>query len=172
MDVIFNCPKCEQELAVDSTGAGSEINCPACGQLMTIPEPETITPRNGPEAGHHPRVEPHTVNPISTSAAAKIEMHLRVPTNKEHTESLIAKPLAPLEVTAKSESDRKIRVKTIRHTDCIEVGHDKYDEVLTNFLQKIGESNIISITGINYTHLDIGSQKLLTEFGVTIMYRG
>jgi len=171
MDVIFNCPKCEQELAVDSAGAGSEINCPACGQLMTIPEPETITPHNGPEAGHQVRIEPHTVNPIATSAAAKIEMHLRVPINKEHTESLIAKPLAPLEVTAK-ETDRKIRVKTIRHTECIEVGHDKYDEVLTNFLAKVGESNIISITGINYTHLDIGSQKLMTEFGVTIIYRG
>jgi hypothetical protein len=138
---------------------------------MTIPEPESITPRNGPEAAHQPRVEPHTINPIATSAAAKIEMHLRVPSNKEHTESLIAKPLTPLEVTAK-ETDRKIRVKTIRHTDCIEVGHDKYDEVLTNFLVKVGEANIISITGINYTHLDIGTQKLMTEFGVTIIYRG
>jgi len=171
MDVIFNCPKCDQELAVDSSGAGSEINCPACGQLMTIPEPESLTTRNGPEAAHQARIEPHTVNPISTSAGAKVEMHLKVASNKDHTESLITKPLAPLEVTAK-ETDRKIRVKTIRHTDCIEVGHDKYDEVLTNFLVKVGESNIVSITGINYTHLDIGTQKLLTEYGVTIIYRG
>jgi transcription elongation factor Elf1 len=169
MDVIFNCPKCEQELAVDSSGAGSEITCPACGQAITIPEPESVSAPANAENGV--RLEAHTVNPISSSAAAKIEMHLRVPSDKQHGEMLIAKPLTPLEVAAK-ESDRKIRVKTIKHTDCIEVGHDKYDEVLTNFLVKVGEANIISINNINYPHLDIGTQKLLTEFGVTIIYRG
>jgi len=87
------------------------------------------------------------------------------------TESLISKPLPPLEVAAK-ETDKKIRTKTIKHTDCIEVGHDKFDEVVSNFLGKVGESNIISITPLTYTHLDIGSQKLLTDFGVLIVYRG
>jgi len=118
-----------------------------------------------------PRAEVHPINPIASSAAAKVEMHLRVPVHTTPTESLITKPLAPLEVAAK-ESDRKIRVKTIKHTDCIEVGHDKFDEVVTNFLIKIGESNMISITTLTYTHLDIGTQKLLTDFGVMIVYRG
>jgi hypothetical protein len=115
-------------------------------------------------------MEAHPVNPIASSAAARVEMHLKVPSNKA-TESLIAKPLAPLEVAAK-ETDKKIRVKTIRHTDCIEVGHDRFDEIVSNFLMKVGETNIISITALTYTHLDIGSQKLLTEFGVLIIYRG
>lgn len=97
-------------------------------------------------------------------------MHLKVPSHKQ-TESLIEKPKAPLEVAAK-ESDRKIRVKTIKHTDCIEVGHDKFDEVVSNFLGKTGESNIVSITTLTYTHLDIGSQKLMTDFGVMVVYRG
>lgn len=172
MDLIFNCPKCEQELAVDSSGAGSEINCPSCGEAITIPEPESAVPRPGVDNGEtaSPRVEPHPVNPIATSAAARVEMHLRVPSNKA-AESLIAKPLAPLEVAAK-ETDRKIRVKTIKHTDCIEVGHDKFDEVVTNFLVKVGETNIISINTLSYTHLDIGTQKLLTDYAVMIVYRG
>ena len=84
---------------------------------------------------------------------------------------MIAKPLVPLEVAAKG-ADKKIRSRTIRHTDCIEVGHDKYDEVVTNFLNKIGEANIINITPINYTNLDIGTQKLMTEYGIFIIYRG
>jgi ribosomal protein S27E len=172
MDVIFNCPKCEQELAVDSTGAGTEIQCPACGESIVIPEPETVMPRGGiptlPSDGT--RVEAHPVNPISSSAAARVELHLKVPTVKS-SESLIAKPLVPLEVAAK-ESDKKIRTKTIRHTDCIEVGHDKFDEVVTNFLSKVGETNIISINPINYTYLDIGTQKLMTEYGVLVVYRG
>ena len=169
MDVIFNCPRCEQELAVDSSGAGSQIACPSCGETITIPEPESPVPRPGMDTDA-PRVEPHPVNPIASSAAARVEMHLRVPSHKT-TESLIEKPPPPLEVAAKT-SDKHIRVKTIKHTDCIEVGHDKFDEVVTNFLGKVGEPNIISITTLSYTHLDIGSQKLMTDFGVMIVYRG
>jgi len=173
MDVIFNCPKCEQELAVDSSGAGTEINCPSCGELIVIPEPHAPAPRAG---NGNPVVAPpasggvHPVNAIASSAAAKVEMHLRVRSDKR-AESLIAKPLAPLEVAAK-ESDRKIRVKTIKHTDCIEVGHDKFDEVVSSFLVKVGEANIINISPMSYTHIDIGSQKLLTDFAVMIVYRG
>jgi DNA-directed RNA polymerase subunit RPC12/RpoP len=173
MDVIFNCPKCEQELAVDSSGAGSEIECPSCGETIVIPEPASVVPRSGvavPNDGSASRVEAHPVNPISSSAAAKVELHLKVPSNKA-AEVLIAKPLVPLDVAAK-ESDRKMRVKTIRHTDCIEVGHDRFDEVVSGFLAKVGETNIISIHPINYTFLDIGTQKLMTEYGVLVIYRG
>jgi DNA-directed RNA polymerase subunit RPC12/RpoP len=171
MDLIFNCPKCDQELAVDASGAGTEIECPNCGEPITIPEPKPTALRgneNGPGAAS--RVEAHPINAIAASAAAKVERHLRVPV-RATTESLIEKPLAPLEVAAK-ESDRKIKVKTIKHTDCIEVGHDKFDEVLSNFLIKVGEPNIVSITPMTYTHLDIGSQKLMTDYAVMVVYRG
>src|SRR5437868_5602670 len=169
MDVIFNCPKCDQELAVDSSGAGSEIECPSCAEMIVIPGPDSGNAR--PLMGASSGGDGNPVNPIASSAAARVEMHLRVPVHKTPTESLIEKPLAPLEVAAK-ETDKKIRVKTIKHTDCIEVGHDKFDEVVTNFLNKIGEPNVISITTLTYTHLDIGSQKLLTDFGVMIVYKG
>lgn len=169
MDVIFNCPKCDQELAVDSSGAGTEIECPSCGETIVIPGPDSGGAR--PLAGAVARGDGNPINPIASSAAAKVEMHLRVPVHKTPSESLIEKPLAPLEVAAK-DSDKKIRVKTIKHTDCVEVGHDKFDEIVTNFLGKVGESNIVSITTLTYTHLDIGSQKLMTDFGVMILYRG
>jgi hypothetical protein len=171
MDVIFNCPKCDQELAVDSSGAGSEIDCPSCGESIIIPGPDSNVAR--PLAGAAIGADRGGSGPVSamaSSAAAKVEMHLRVPVHKT-TESLIEKPLAPLEVAAK-DTDKKIRVKTIKHTDCIEVGHDKFDEMVTNFLGKVGEANIISLTTITYTNLDIGSQKLMTEFGLLIVYRG
>jgi hypothetical protein len=172
MDVIFNCPHCEQELAVDSSGAGAELNCPSCGETITIPEPQSGVPRPaGDGAPATPaRVEPRPVNAMASSAAAKVELHLKVPTNKT-AESLITKPLVPLEAAAKA-TDKGLKTKTIRHTDCIEVGHDKFDEIVTKALNKIGEDNIISITTINYSYLDIGTQKLLTDFGVLIVYRG
>ena len=174
MDVVFNCPKCEQELAVDSAGAGAQINCPSCGAQIVIPAPEQAQVPSRSPADSAPaasRTEVHLANPIATSAAAKVEMHLRVPVHQAPGESLIVKPLVPLEVTAK-ETDKKIRVKTIKHTDCIEVGHDKFDDVVSSFLLKVGESNMISISTIVYTHLDIGTQKLLQDFGVLILYRG
>ncbi len=173
MDITFKCPECEQELAVEISGAGSEIECPSCGGKIVIPE--QVAPPASPGLGipsfrapgaHQP------VNAIAGSAAAKVEMHLKVPINKDKpTASLIGKPLVPLEVSAK-ETDKKMRVKTIRHTDCIEVGHDRFDEFVSNFLSKVGEANIVSITPLTYTNLDIGSQKLMTEYAVCIVYRG
>ena len=167
MDIIFNCPKCEQELAVDSSGAGSEISCPSCSEKIVIPR----TAKPAPAAAPVPHDAAHPVNPMASSAAAKVEMHLKVPVHEKHGESLITKAAVPLEVAA-LESDKKMKVKTIRHTDCIEVGHDKFDEVVAGFLQKVGETNVVSITPMTYTHLDIGSQKLMTDYAVMVIYRG
>jgi DNA-directed RNA polymerase subunit RPC12/RpoP len=163
MDIIFNCPKCEQELAVDSSGAGSEINCPSCSEKIVIPAAPAQKP-----------VDPvkMAASSINTSAAAKVELHLKVPVHSNKpAETLIEKPKTTLDVAAK-ESDRKLRVKTIRHTDCVEVGHDRFDEMVTNYLQKIGEQHIVSITPMTYTAIDIGSQKLLTDYAVMIVYKG
>ena len=172
MDVIFNCPKCEQELAVDSTGAGTEINCPSCGEVIVIPRSEPVfNPPGVNNTSDAPSTGIHPISAIDASAARKVEMHLRVEQHTTPTESLIGKPLVPLEAAAKT-TDKIVRVKTIKHTDCIEVGHDKFDEVVSKFLGKVGESNIISITPLTYTTLDIGTQKLMTEFGVLIVYRG
>lgn len=173
MDIIFKCPECEQELAVDSAGAGSEIECPSCGGKIVIPEqaPAPAAPMHIPPPAAGPAGAPQPVNAMASSAAAKVEMHLKVPVSAQPTSSLIAKANKPLEVAAK-ETDKKVRVKTIRHTDCIEVGHDKFDEFVTNFLVKVGEPNIISINPLTYTHIDIGSQKLLTDYAVMIVYRG
>jgi hypothetical protein len=168
MDIEFNCPNCDQVLAVDSSAAGSEIICPTCKQPLVIPQ---VPAPGAPPAPGDGLVVVNPLNPITTSAAAKIEMHLKVPVRDGPQESLIGKPLKPLEVTAK-ETDKKIKVKTIRHTDCIEVGHDRFDEVVSAFLVRVGEEHVVSLTPITYTILDIGTQKLMTEYGVLIVYKG
>src|SRR5439155_800343 len=140
MDVIFNCPKCDQELAVDSSGAGTDIDCPSCGEAIVIPAGNSQGARSAVDLGAPPPM-PAGRSAMASSAAAKIEMHLKVPDHKTPVAALIEKPLAPLEVSAK-ETDKKMKIKTIRHTDCIEVGHDKFDEVITSFLNKVCEQNI------------------------------
>ena len=76
-----------------------------------------------------------------------------------------------LEASAK-DAKPGLKVKTIRHSDCKEVGHDKFDEIVTEFLSKVGDGNIQTITPINYSYVELGTQKLITDFGVMIVYRG
>jgi DNA-directed RNA polymerase subunit RPC12/RpoP len=156
MDVNFQCPHCEQELTVDSAGAGTQIECPTCGSSIVIPQPQQLL---------HP-----VINPILASAAAREEKHYSVPVHDKPGEKLISKPLTPLEVAAKG--DRQIRVKTFRRSDCVEVGKEHFDEVVSDFLGKVGEENIISITPINYTHQDLASRQWITDFGVLVVFKG
>lgn len=158
MDINFKCRHCDQDLSVDATGAGSEIQCPSCGGLLVIP------------IADHSNLTPHVVNPISTSAAAREEKHFSVPVRDTPTESLITKPLRPLEATA--HEGIQLRIKCIKHFDCVEVGRDHFDEVVTNFINKIGEPNIVRIETFNYSHRDLETRDWITDFGVFIVYKG
>jgi len=168
MEIIFNCPHCNQELSVDSEGAGTQIPCPTCHETITIPDRPDKDAPNGDEVLEAARLAPSA---IASSAAAKIEMHLKVPVHDKPTESLIKKSAVPLEAVAKG-ADRQIRVRTMRHDKCIDAGHDKFDEIVTKVLAEIGESNIISIHNINYEHFDVQTQKVMTDYGLVIIYRG
>lgn len=165
MDIIFDCPNCQQELVVDSAGAGTEIECPACGETITIPRQSTKPVSEAAVPTGQP------VNPIAASAAAKVEKHLKVPVRDRPAEPLIKKAATPLEAVAKG-ADKATRVHTIRHATCFELGHDRFDEKVTDFLSEIGENNLIAIHPINYTFVDIASQKTLSDFGLVIIYRG
>jgi len=158
MDIVFKCTHCDQELSVDASAAGAEIECPSCNNKLNVPD---AAPR------------PENINPMATSAAARAEQpHFKVPTyEKAPPAAAIEKPLAPLEAAAK-QTDKLIKVKTIRHSDHVEVGKDLFDEHVTQILQKIGEPNIISITTLAYTHMDLATRAWITDYGVLVVYRG
>ena len=168
MDIIFNCPNCDQELAVDQSGAGSQIECPSCGQEITIPSTGKVT------TGALPPVPPPSVataGPHAASAAAKIALHLKVPVRDKPGESLIDKPKPPLEVVQKG-AGKKLRIHTIRRAACIESGHDKFDEKVTAFLQEVTETNLVGIHTVSYEMFNVEVQKIMTDYGVLIIYRG
>ena len=170
MDIVFNCPNCEQELAVDQSGAGSEIECPSCGETITIPAGTgKVTTGSLPvEPPTGPAPAPSAIN---TSAAAKIEMHLKVPVHDKPAESLIGKAKPPLEVVQKG-SGKRLRVRTIRRAACIENGHDLFDDKVSACLQDIGESNIVATHVVVYEQFDVGVQKIMTDYGLLVIYRG
>lgn len=168
MDISFNCPNCKQEMLVDEENVGREVECPSCGASITIPEQAAGESPTSPEAQAS---SAHPLNAMASSAAAKEVKHYAVPAHEAPSEVLISKPNKPLEVAAK-ETDKKLRIKTIRRTDCVEVGKDLFDQRVSEFLAQVGEGNVISISSIAYTHVDLGSRQMMTDFGVMVYFRG
>ncbi len=162
MDIVFHCPQCRQELEADSGASGEQISCPSCNATITIPtsDPSTARPVASPSG-------PPSPAPQSPPG----ERTFAVPITKEPVQPLIQRPLPPLEAAAR-DTARKMRIKTIRHSDCREVGHDHFDTTVTEALNKIGEENIINISTLNYSYIEMGTQKLVTDYGVMIVYRG
>lgn len=158
MDITFKCPHCDQELEVDSGGAGSEIECPACSQTITVPTPD---PGEASPADAAPPPTP-----------AREEKHFAVPVHDHVPEALIKKNTSrPLDVIAK-EGDKTLRIKTIKRSDCQEVGKDHFDETVSNFLEKVGQANIVSINTVNYSFMELSTRHILTDYGVLIVFRG
>jgi len=166
MDITFNCPHCDQELAVDQSGAGSQIDCPSCGESIIIPASGKVTTGSLP-----PVPPPPTGGPPATPPAARKELHLKVPVRDKPGEVLIGKPRPPLEIVQKG-AGKRLRIQTIRHASCVESGHDHFDERVSEFLQEVGETNLISVNVINYEHFDVGIQKVMTDYGVLVVFRG
>lgn len=158
MDIVFKCVHCDQELSVDASGAGSEIECPSCHGQMVIPATGAAPVPGG------------VVNPIAASAAAKEDYHFSVPQREKKAESLIAKPLKPLEAAAKEGI--QLRIRTFKRTDCVEVGHDRFDEIVSNFLEKVGDGNVVSVSPITYSHQELATHAWVTDYGIVIVYRG
>jgi len=156
MDIDFKCPHCDQDLSADANDAGTEIECPACHGTIVIPQPTGA--------------ETDAAAASAEAAAAKDEKHFAVPLRDKPGDSLIAKPLPPLEASAREAV--KLRIKTIRHSDCVEVGKDHFDEAVMKFLEKVGEPNVVTITTFNYTHMDLATRDWETDYGVLVVYRG
>jgi DNA-directed RNA polymerase subunit RPC12/RpoP len=157
MDLTFACSNCRQEMVVDATGAGTEVECPGCGTTVLVPQADILNL--------------HVLNPISSSAAAKEEHHYSVPVRETPPEVLIQKPQPPLEAAVK-ETEKKLRIRCIRRVDCMEVGHDHFDEKVSDFLGRIGPDCIVSVNTLSYTFMDMASRQLLTDYGVMVIYKG
>lgn len=158
MDISFECPNCKQQLEVDSGAAGQEITCPACSKSLSIPVADPANVKVGSSGEASP-------------APGREHKHLSVPVSDGPVALLIKKALPPLESVSK-DGTRELKIKTLRHSDCREVGHDIFDKVASEMVQKIGQEHIISINTFNYSFIELGTQKMLTDFGILIVFKG
>jgi len=159
MDLVFKCPHCEQELEVDAGGAGTTLQCPSCSNTITVPSPPAGGPATATASTHGPSAleDKHYSVPVHEGAAV--------------AERLISKPNRPLEVVAK-DGDKSMRIKSFKRSDCQEVGRDRFDEKVSQFLQQVGQTNIVSISTINYSAIDMASHALLEDYGVLVVFKG
>jgi DNA-directed RNA polymerase subunit RPC12/RpoP len=160
MDISFKCPTCDQELEVDASAAGSTIECPSCSTVITVPVAEPAL-----------AVLAAAVAQPGPAQPPKEEKHFAVPMHEHAAEALIQKPNRPLEVVAK-DGDKTTRIRTFKRSDCVEVGKDRFDEFVSAFLEKVGQTNIVSIAPITYTIQDLATRQLMNDYGVVIVYKG
>ena len=169
MDIVFNCANCQQELAIDSEETGSELQCPTCGNTLVVPAPTNENTQPGASAAP-PSAAPPAPAPAAPAPPPAAEKVFSVPQRTTPAEALIEKPKPSLEVAAK-QGDR-LRVKTIKHGDCVDIAKDKFDDIVAEFIAKIGFDNIISMTPFSYSHVAHGGSTLLTDYALMIVYKG
>lgn len=153
MDVTFTCPSCKQQLAADVTLAGSQIPCPTCNTPIEVPQATAVN------------IKPNH------SVAAGPEKHFSVPVHDTPTEVLVRKP-THVEEEVVHTGPEKLKIKTIRRSDCVEVGRDRFDETVSEFLGKVGHEKVVSLAPVNYSHVDLATRQLMNDFGVIIAYKG
>ena len=158
MDIVFTCPNCKQQLEAPTSLSGTSISCPSCNESLVIPEADPVNLRVGA--------------PNEGNAAAKEEKHFVVPVSESPTQSLIHKPLPPLDPNAKGDGTKTLKIRCIRHSDCVEVGKDRFEEMVSEFLNRVGEENVNNISVFNYQHLDLATRQMVTDYGILVVYRG
>jgi DNA-directed RNA polymerase subunit RPC12/RpoP len=159
MDITFKCPNCEQELEVDATAAGSDIECPACSKTITVPllEPAAATP-----GGITP--------PKPPTPPAKEEKHFSVPVHEHVQEALIQKAKAkPLAVVAKEGG---MRIRTFKHSQCHDAGKDNFDDIVSEALETIGQANVVHVVPVSYSYTETGSRQIVQDYGLIIVFKG
>ena len=138
--------------------AGTQVGCPSCGDVITVPEP----------AG---AAQPTTAEVEPTLASGRRDRQLAV-TPRPGITPRIEKPNAPLAIAAARASAKKLQFKTYRHVDYVKDGKDRFDEVLTQLVEFAGQDGIVAMHPIHYTVPGKDGAPPATDFGVVVVYQG
>jgi hypothetical protein len=168
MDVVFKCPHCDQQLEVDAGGAGTSLQCPSCMNTITVPSQEQELESESDKTATAPAPAP---TPPPKPPAAPEPKHFSVPVHEKTSDPLIQKTNRPLDVVAK-EGDKKMRIRTFKRSDCQEVGRDRFDEKVSEFLEQVGQANIVSIDTISYSTIDMATHHQMDDYGVLVVFKG
>ncbi|NBV24062.1 MAG: hypothetical protein EBS05_19350 [Proteobacteria bacterium] len=170
MDTSFSCPKCSLHITADESVVGEEVDCPDCGHKIRVPPPKKNRP--GGSGGKSPAASTRNVSGAmrsGTKSASQAMGHkgLVVPQHQGPPESLLKKAGTVMH----EDGPPKIRVRCIKRSACVDVDHDRFDEIVTDFLNRVGQANIINLSPISYGVIDLSGQ-MVPDYGIMIIYKG
>lgn len=142
---------------------GTQVGCPSCGEVITVPAPATAPEPAAAEVEETPAAAP-------TSAPVRRDRRVSMPTRPVIAH--IEKPNAPLAVAAARDSAKKLKFKTYRHADYVKDGQDRFDEVLTQLVEFTGQEGIVAMHPIQYTLPGKDGGPTTTDYGVIVVYKG
>ncbi len=169
MNIVFNCSHCQQELEIDDTCAGEIIECPSCTKTVVVPGAVgSPVPVEDPEIPA-PSPAPFAAPAIAAAPAAPVEADF-IFKPKSTASNEIQKPFTrSLEVMAKG--DKKIMLKTVRREDCRKDGNDRFDEIVSEFLQQLPDGDLVSISPIHYSYPGKEPGHIFEDYGVVIVFK-
>lgn len=165
MNVVINCPHCNQEMIIDEAGVGETVDCPACSKEFVIPEgrpeAEVQKERAAAQAQAAPKEEPKKEEP-------KKDEKKPMPSKEELAALLPGAQRAKGagEVPADAAG---IKVKTIQHHLCIDMGKDLFDAQVAKVLNTIPREDIVSVSPLSYSYRNSGGD-IIADYGVMIIY--
>lgn len=126
-DIVFDCPFCGKSLAIDYRGAGLNIPCSDCGELVEVPIPEGMDIGDIDKSDEEMEIVVLSLRKSIAAAEAKIN----------HLESEVA------ELEARRDALEKQRTETVYKNGAVleQVGliQRSLDDI-ANALRKISES--------------------------------
>lgn len=163
MDINFTCPNCEVLLTADDSMIGDEIQCPSCNLTFNVPEGTPVPPPPAVDP-----VEEMFAPPREEEEKPRKKVTLTLPSSTP-SDARIEKANKSLEVAAKLSITYVVR--TIRRSECVVNGKDRFDDIVAEVLSGAGEGNLHSVSPIQYSYLDKATQQVLTDYGVLVIYK-
>jgi len=181
MNMVINCPHCNQEMIIDESAVGAEVPCPTCSQNFIIPQgrPEAEVKAERAAAGAGAAAAASMAAAAAGAGATagapekkpepKKEEKKKAPMpSKEELEKLL--PNASKGAKSTTEEDKPgIRVKVVQHHLCIDMGKDKFGETVAKILDPIPPEDIINVSPLSYSYKESGGD-IIHDFGVMIIY--
>ena len=164
MNVVINCPHCDQEMIIDEAGVGETVDCPACSKEFVIPEgrPEDEVKKERDKPADKQKEEPKKEEPKKDSKPP-------LP-SKEELAALLPGAQRSKNDAALNADAPGIKVKTIQHHLCIDMGKDLFDGQVAKLLATIPREDIISVNPLSYSYKDSGGD-IIADFGVMVIYQ-
>jgi len=164
MNVVINCPHCSQEMIIDEAGVGETVDCPACSKEFVIPQG-----RPEEEVRKEREAAAAASAPAEKKEEPKKEEKKKPMPSKEELAALLPGANRGKNDAASAADSPGIKVKTIQHHLCIDMGKDLFDAQVAKILNSIPREDIINVNPLAYSYKDSGGD-IIADYGVMVIY--